>query len=439
MDIRAHVVALNEKRAAASKTLNDHLDDCHARHPGEAMTAEERQTEDRILAEIDGLEDEIRRFVAREEREQRSAELRDASAAVFGEARVEKAEQSDADRLRAWAKGQGSKQLDIDMSAVINAHQAMAAGASGRDLRNSLLWDTGSVGSTVPTTLASTLYEYLEASVALFRAPTTKINTASGEAMQFPKLSAHAIGTQVIAQGTAIGGTDPTFARMQLDAYKYGQLVQVASEVVEDSAIDIVSFVGRDVGRGIGRVIAADLAVGTGTGEPNGIMTSASGAGTISTGGSLINATYELLVDLVYSVNDEYRASGSAGFLMKDATAGQLRKLRDGAGGTVGAVLWEPSLTAGIQNGQPDRLLGFPVYTDPNVAAQGSAAKSIGFGDFASQYVRTVGALRLERSDDFAFNTDLVTFRGKWRADSDNIDPTTGGAVGAWNVLRHVP
>ena len=439
MDIRAHVTALNDKRITAAKALNDHLDACHARHPGEVMSGEEREVEDRINAEIDGLENEIRRFVAQETREQESAKLRETTLSVFGQAAVDQQEQTEGQKLRSWMRGEGGKVFDIDLRPAINASRMIRDGASPADVRNTLLWDTGSVGSTVPTTLASTLYEYMEATVAMFRAPTTKINTGSGEALQFPKLAAHAIATQVIAQGTAIGGTDPTFGRMQLDAYKYGELVQVASEVVEDSTIDIVPFVGRDVARGIGRLIDADLVVGTGTGEPMGIMTAQSGAGTISTGGSLINATYETLVDLVYSVNDEYRASGSAGFLMKDGSAGQLRKLRDGAGGTVGAVLWEPSLTGGIQNGEPDRLLGFPVYTDPNVAAQGSAAKSIGFGDFSSYYVRTVGALRFERSDEFAFNTDLITFRGKWRADGDCIDPTSGGAVGAFNVLRHVP
>ena len=30
----------------------------------------------------------------------------------------------------------------------------------------------------------------------------------------------------------------------------------------------------------------------------------------------------------------------------------------------------------------------------------------------------------IERSDEFAFNTDLATFRGKWRVDGDYIDLT---------------
>jgi HK97 family phage major capsid protein len=45
-----------------------------------------------------------------------------------------------------------------------------------------------------------------------------------------------------------------------------------------------------------------------------------------------------------------------------------------------------------------------------------------------SQYfVRMAGGVRFERSDDFAFNTDLVTFRALLRADAALVDLT--GAV----------
>src|SRR3546814_4358984 len=62
--------------------------------------------------------------------------------------------------------------------------------------------------------------------------------------------------------------------------------------------------------------------------------------------------TYEKLIDLQYSVNGNYRRRPSTAWLMRDLTAANLRKLRDGAGGTVGAVLWEPSLTQGIQGAE---------------------------------------------------------------------------------------
>lgn len=423
-DIQAHVAALNAKRAKAHKELNDHFDSVIA--SGRTMNEEEKVVEARILADIEGLEDEIRRFVAHEEREAASAELRDAASAVFGAPAVENAQEDENARLSNWLRNGGAKEFEIKgYHEYARMREQMRAGVVGRDLRNALLSDTGSIGSAVPTDMAASLYEYLEASVAMFRAPTTKINTAGGNPMDFPKLAAHAIGTQVVAQGTALAGTDPTFAKMTLGAYKYGQLVQLASETVQDTSFDVSSFVGRDIGRALGRVIDTDLVVGTGTNEPLGIM--AASWGSVATGGTLIEVDYENLVDMVYGIADEYVNGGNTGWLMKRGTAGTLRKLRDGAGGTEGSPLWQPSLTNGLTGqGEPDRLLDHPVYTDPNVAAQGSAAKAIWFGDFSSYYVRQVGNPVIERSDDFAFNTDLVSVRGKWRVDGDVIDTLAG-------------
>jgi HK97 family phage major capsid protein len=107
---------------------------------------------------------------------------------------------------------------------------------------------------------------------------------------------------------------------------------------------------------------------------------------------------------------------------MRDNTAGTLRKLRDGAGGTVGAVLWEPSLTAGLANGQPDRLLSYPVYTDPNVASLASNARVMAFGDFNAYYVRTVGDITVELDRSRYFDTDQTGIRARWRVDGDLVD-----------------
>lgn len=439
MDIRAHVTALNTKRAKVIEELENHLADWQRDNPGQPMGAEAREKADRLNARIDEYDAEVERFVAQETREQEHARLREATDSLWGPAATERAEESESERLRAWFRGEAGKELVIPVAAAANLREAARRSRDVADLKNALLSDTGSSGSLVPTRLATTLYEFMEASVALFRMPTTKITTSSGESIQFPKLAAHTIGTQVIAQGTAIGGTDPTFARMQLDAYKYGALVQIANEVIQDSAVDIVGFLGKDMGRAVGRVIAADLAVGSGSGEPNGIMTSASGAGTITTGGSLIEPTVEKFIDLVYSINEDYLTTGDGCFLVKRSTAGAMRKLRDGAGGTVGAFLWQPSLTNGIQGGEPDSFLGYPVYQDGNLAAYGSAAKTVGFGDASTYYIRQVGDVVIERSDEFAFNVDEATFRAKWRVDGDCIDPTSGGNVGGWNIIRQVP
>ena len=127
------------------------------------------------------------------------------------------------------------------------------------------------------------------------------------------------------------------------------------------------------------------------------------------------------LLDLQYSVIAPYRNAPAAKWLMNDTTAGKIRKIREGSG--TGQYLWQPAVIAG----QPDLLLSKPVLTDPNVAATALNAKSVLFGDLSAYAVRIVNGIRFERSDDYAFNTDQVTFRAVIRGDGLLIDQT--GAV----------
>ena len=97
-----------------------------------------------------------------------------------------------------------------------------------------------------------------------------------------------------------------------------------------------------------------------------------------------------------------------------DKTIGSFRKLVDSNNRPV----WEPSAVLG----SPDLLLGKPIVADPFMPAVGAGLLSIAFGDFSQYFVRMVGGVRFERSDDFLFGTDLVTFRAILRGDGNLID-----------------
>jgi len=424
MDVRAHVIALNGQRLNVVEQLRAELDAT----AGRERNQEEATKIARLDARIDEIDAEIREFVQRETREREAATLREQTLSVFGDAVVQRATLQGDAYLRAWTRGEIAGDLLVDIRGAARERDLMRQGATADEIRVTA-WDTGSSASLVPTTLARTLYEYMEASNGILRAPTTTLYTNSGEPMDFPKLGAHAIATQVSGQGTTLAGTDPTYLKMTLNSYKYGELVKVANEVLSDAGIDIASFLGKDMGRALGRKIATDFVTGSGSGKPQGLAAAIVGSGTIVTGGSLITPTVEKLIDCMYSVADVYRDGGSAGWLMKDSVAGTLRKIRDGAGGTIGAFLWQPSLTQGIAGGRPDTLLGHPVYVDSNMDASGSAKKSVVFGDFSAFYVRYSGPTAIERSTEAGFSTDETFFRAKLRADSDLIDTTAFNAI----------
>lgn len=430
---------LNELTRAVADPVYRMIDNSQESGRSELLASEQRRYDEAVkVLNVIG----VRRKVAEREfhnqraeserREEESAAVRRQFPGVFGSpmGRYE-SEDAQAAQMRAFLDGSGPNTLRIPMAAAMRNRELERKGLRSPELRNTLVGDDGAGTLVVPTLVANTIFDTLEAEIAAFRLPTTRLNTPTGADILYPTIATHGIGTQVIAQGTAIGGTDPVIGSKTLTAFKYGQLLQLSSEIIQDSSIDILAMVARDAARALGRVIDTDLVVGSGVGEPEGVMTAISGAGTIH--GSTAGITYEQLVDLQYSVNSGYRATGSAAWLMRDLTAGTIRKLRDGAGGTVGSPLWRSNeSTGGVANYAPPTLLGDMAFTDPNVASVASTKKVVVYGDWSSYFLRTVGDLIFERDDSFAFDKDLSTFRAKWRVDGRVMD------TAAFNILRTV-
>jgi HK97 family phage major capsid protein len=272
-------------------------------------------------------------------------------------------------------------------------------------------------GHTVPTTFFGQVWEHMIESSAILQAGATVINTASGENLEIPVTTAHSSGA-LISEGGSLTESDPAFAKRTLGAYKYGLSIQVSSELVADTGFDLLGYLARQAGRAVGNALGTDLVTGNASSKPSGIVQTAS---TGVTGGTTVSGAFtaDNLIDLHFSVIAPYRASTSCAWIMRDATLASVRKLKD----SQNQYLWQP----GLQIGAPDVLLGKPVYTDPNVAAVATSAKSVIFGDISAYYVRIAGGVRFERSDDFAFQSDLVTFRAIVRGDGILADQT--GAV----------
>ena len=349
------------------------------------LTAEENEKYNRISADLDARAKVIETLKADADREVRAVE---AMRGMENQARpiVESVqEKNDADAIRALARG-----------------EIRSYNFEKRDITK------GSTGSPVPTSfydqvilLARTVGPMLETS--------TILNTAGGENLQIPSLSTYSVGS-VTTEGNAIGESDPVFNSFRtLSAYKYSFLTQVSRELVEDAGIDILSFLAVQTGNALGFAINEGLTTGTGTVQPNGIVTRAGSAVT----GTSLNPTADNLIDLVYSVDTVGRRLPGTGFQMNSSSIANVRKLKDNAG----QYLFTPALSADAR----DLLLGYPIFENPAMATAASAVKPVIFGNLPSYYVRSVGGIKLDRSDDFAFSNDLITFRATARYDGDLI------------------
>lgn len=264
-----------------------------------------------------------------------------------------------------------------------------------------------STGSPVPTSFFNQVIEQARL-VGPMLDVATVLRTAGGENLQIPSQAGWSTAA-ITGEGTAIGESDPTFnSFITLGAYKYSFLLQLSRELIEDSGVDILGFIATQTGNAIGYAVNAALTTGSGTNQPNGIVTAAASAVTGTTSGPTFSA--DDLVTLAYSLDGAARRLPGVGWMMNTASLGVVRKLKDNGG----RYIFEPSLADGN-----DRVLNYPVFENPAMASNASATKSVIFGHLPSYYVRMAGGLRLDRSDDYAFNTDLVTFRATMRVDGN--------------------
>lgn len=308
------------------------------------------------------------------------------------------------DELRSFLRGEKGRYYDVMPTGPINYRvlSKLSAGAGG---------------NTVPTSFYERLVQHLIEVSAIMQAGATVLNTNSGESIQVPKTTSHSTAG-IVTEGGTIGASDPAFGQITLGAYKYGTLIQVSRELLDDTGVDLEGYLAMQAGRALGNAFGAHAVTGTGTNQPRGVVTDATLG--VTGAASVVGAfNSDNLIDLFYSVIAPYRASASTKWIMSDTSVATARKLKD----TTGQYIWQPGLTADA----PDTILGKQVLTDPNVAATALAAKSVLFGDFSQFFIRLAGGVRFERSDDYAFNTDLVTFRALMRADSALVDLT--GAV----------
>ena len=234
-----------------------------------------------------------------------------------------------------------------------------------------------------------------------------RINTASGEDLTIPTLTAYSTATLKSA-GSAIDESEPTYSSITLGAYKYGLLIPVASELITDAGFDISAHLAEQAGNGLGFAVNAALTTGDGNDKPRGVVTAA-GSGIVGSTAVAGGFTADNLIDLQYTLDGAARRLPGVAYMAAGATIGAMRKLKDNAG----QYLYQ------VNVGQPDTFAGYSVIENPALAAIGTGAKSVLFGHMPSYKVRVAGGIQVATSTDYAFNQDVTTFRVMMRVDGD--------------------
>lgn len=372
------------------------------------LTVEEQASFDQMIAEAGAL---LTRAKAIHEGEERA---RDLESSFHRETGGDLHEARGGGAIQEGELGRWAREARVGDGFDLAPERGAEARAIARRGRGVEQRDMSAAGGVAQQGVYSQLWEYAVSSMQLLQAGVDIINTTDGNTLPMPRVTAHAATDNVaLAAHAPIVESDSTIDTVSLSVAKYGFLTDVPTELVQDTTFDLEGYIARNAGRMLGRrvtqVAAAAAIAGFTTAGVTGPVGTTTSFGTQSTAGQ----GSDLLIDLFHSVLPDYR-SGAA-WVMGDPTAAIVRKLKS----STGEMVWQSALTAG----DPDLILGKPVYIDANIASPAASAKSIFFGDWSALKVRIAGGLRFERSNEFHFGNDQVAFRALVRTGAVAVDP----------------
>ena len=268
-------------------------------------------------------------------------------------------------------------------------------------------------GATIPSTLIANL-EVALLEYGGIRAAADIMRTATGEPLTWPGVNDTGNKGAIVAEGVDVGDQDIAFSKTIWNAYKYSsKAVTVPWELFEDTAVDLTSYIGRALGERIGRAQSEHFTVGTGSGQPTGIVPAATSFGAAAAGAIALDD----LLGLQHAVDPAYRTG--AQYMCHDSIILAVRTLKD----TQGRYLWEPDLQAGGAG----RILGYPILVNQDMVAAPAATtkRTVLFGSLKAYKIREVASVRFRRLDELAARTDQVVFFAFARADGNLLNAGT--------------
>ncbi|EYR64649.1 HK97 family phage major capsid protein [Actinotalea ferrariae CF5-4] len=271
-------------------------------------------------------------------------------------------------------------------------------------------------GYTVPKEFLDRMIEALKSFGGILSVASV-INTTTGAPLSWPTNDDTANKGAILAENTQVTEQDFVFGSANLGAHMYtSKMVRVARQLLQDSAFNLAVWLPRKLGERIGRAAGEHFAVGTGTGQPQGLIT---GLTKGVTSGTIGKVGYDDLVELEHSIDAAYRTRAS--YVLADSALRELRKLKD----SQGRPLW----VAGMAGGVPSTINGRPYIIDNDLPVQANGSKSIVYGDIEAAYVVRVvaGAQTLRLNERYADYLQ-VGFLGFQRLDG-KVQDTSAAAV----------
>ena len=366
-----------------------------AQKEGRSLNAEEKSKFDAMEADARSIKDQIDII-------ERTAEMKKELAA---NAEVREA------APKATRKGAFEKYLRNGMGALNSNERSMMAELRGTSTQ---IAGTDSLGGfLVPQDFSNEL-DMATLFTGEVERLAKKLNTAGGALLDYPTINDTATDAGLTAEAAAVTVQDMTFANAQLSAYNYASQVRVSMQLLQDNAFDLNAFLAEAMGERIARATNAAFTTGTGSSQPQGIIT---GATLGNTAASATAISADDILDLIHSIDPSYRNKPTFGLMANDSVIAAIRAL--GLGSANDFPIFIPSMEAG----QPDKLFGFNLYYNNDMeSAITTGKKTLLAADFSKFVVRSAGGVQMVRLNERYMDELEVGFVSYARKDAKVLD-----------------
>ena len=235
----------------------------------------------------------------------------------------------------------------------------------------------------------------------------------------------------LVDEAGSITASDPSFSVKNVTDYTFACRVQVSYQAYNDY-VNGGTYLARKISQGLGIVEETNLMSGSGSGtptQPTGAITAikaATGqryvATASTTGNGYTTIAADDIIETVHTLSPQYRMGSAFRWLMLDAMAKTVRKLKD----SQNRYLWQVSdnVTEGLTNGINGNLYGVPVTVSqfmPTTTAANDVAAVV--GDWSTVEIYDRGPIEFA-IDNLTGLSSLQIYLQTWKR-SDVVVPNT--------------
>lgn len=401
-----------------------------------ALTTEERTNDDKRFNEIAELDGQVKRLERQIEleREQGTRAVTTDRAPESGARGDEAADRQYRSRLIAHSQrlsrvmsvaGEGSsravsfrdKSLEARASLAFHRnHEAYLSGEMGLQELRALSADVAVSGGylVAPMQMTMDLIQAVD-DLVFIRQFATKHLVVNADGVGMPSLDADPADSDWTSE-IATGSEDSAmqFGRRELKPFPLAKRIKVSNKLIRASAMDAESLVRQRIAYKFGATEEKAFLLGTGANQPLGVFTASNDGIPTSRDvvtGSATGFTFDGIYDAKYALKGAYwNRPGTAWGFHRDGLK-LIAKLKD----SQNRYLWEPSQ----QVGQPDRLIGVPVFMSeffPNTFTTGQYVGML--ADWSYYHIADSLNFSIQRLTELYAETNQVGFIGRQELDA---------------------